>query len=135
MKLYELTYLISSEFSEEELENFQKKINSFIQEEGGILEKSENPIKRKLEYPIKKKGRAYLVTTKFRSEPEKLENLDKRMKKEPSLLRYMIFTKKEPEKIKIPEIRPKTEIKKIKKEKKVELEKIDEKLNEILGKI
>lgn len=132
MKDYDLTYLISPDLSEQELEDFLKKINLFIQEEGGKVKKYEGPLKKRLKYPINKTDKAYLATTKFHFEADKLENLDKKLKKESSLLRYLILTdeKKLPKKIRIPKIKPGA---KVKKEKRVELEKIDEKLNEILG--
>lgn len=135
MKLYELTYLISPDFSEEELKVFQEKINSFVREDGGRLEKSKDPIERKLEYPIKKRGRAHLAVSDFHFEPEKLENLEKKLKQESSILRYLILAKRIPKKIEITKITPEVKIKKFKKEKKVELEKIEEKLEEILGEI
>lgn len=135
MNYYELIYLISPNLSEEELKAFQEKISSFVQAEEGRLEKSKNPINKKLEYPIKNKDTAFLATLNFYSDPEKLENLEKKLKKESPILRYLILNRKTPEKIKIPEIKPKTEIKKIRKEEKVKLEKIEEKLDEILGEI
>ncbi|MBZ9569677.1 30S ribosomal protein S6 [Patescibacteria group bacterium] len=135
MKFYELTYLISPDLSEEELRVFQEKINSFIKEDGGRLEKSKNPIERKLEYPIKERERGHLATLDFHFEPEKLENLEKKLKRESSILRYLILAKRISKKIEIPRITPEIKIKKFKKEKKVELEKIEEKLEEILGEI
>ena len=114
MKNYELTYLISPDFSEEESKKFSEKINRFIQEEAGILEKSLSPFKKKLGYPIKKKGEGYLVTSNFSFQPtadqsrptagqpkvekagnpEKLENLEKKLKSENQILRYIILIKK-----------------------------------------
>lgn len=132
MKYYELSYLISPDLSEQEVKAFQEKINSFLLDEGGRLENSKNPIKKKMGYPIKKNEEGFLATLNFYLKPERLDNLEKKLKKEPSILRYLILNKKIPEKIKIPEIKPRI---KIKKEKKVKLEKIDEKLDEILGKI
>ena len=58
MRYYELTYLISPELSEEGLKNFQEKITSSIQTEGGNLGKTNGIIKQNLASPIKKKGRA-----------------------------------------------------------------------------
>jgi small subunit ribosomal protein S6 len=131
MRPYQLTYLISPDVSEEELEGFLQKISSFIQETGGKIKKSENPLKKRLKYLVKEKDKAYLLNTKFYFEPDKLEDLDKKLKKEPLLLRHLILTDEKPsERIKIPTIKPKV---KVKKEKKVELKKIDEKLDEILG--
>ena len=46
MKFYELAYLISPNLLEQEVKNFLEKISSFIQKEGGVLEKIENFQKR-----------------------------------------------------------------------------------------
>jgi small subunit ribosomal protein S6 len=133
MRYYELTYLISPELSEKEIEELQKKISSLIEAEGGKVEKFNKPAKRKLRYPIKKKEEGYLATLYFYCLPQKLANLDEKFKKDSSILRYLILTKKTPKKeVKALKIEKKAEIK---KEKKVKLEEIDKKLEEILGQI
>jgi len=98
MKNYELTYLIPSDFSEEDLKNMSAKINSFIQEETGTLEKITKPFKKKLGYPIKKKEDSFLVSLNFSLDPDKLKSLGKKLKAENQILRYMILIKT-PEKI------------------------------------
>jgi len=45
MKYYELTYIISPDLTEEELKKLSEIITNFIQEEGGFLEKIQNPLK------------------------------------------------------------------------------------------
>lgn len=132
MKFYELTYLISPEFSEEELKIFQEKVTSLIKNEGGEIKKIKNPIKKKLAYPIKKKNEAFLATLYFSLSPAKLKDLEKKLKSESKILRYLTLTEKEIAKVKIPEIIPKVKVPKVKK---VELEKIEEKLEEILGQL
>ena len=134
MKLYELTYLISPDISEEELKIFQEKINSFLEEEGGKSEGLKLPIRKRLAYPIKKKNEAYLGILNFYLSPEKLEIFEKKLKKEPKILRYLLLKERLPKKIEIPRIRPKAKAPKVKKEKKVELKEIEKKLEEILGK-
>jgi ribosomal protein S6 len=132
MHSYELTYLISPDLSAEELKTLQEKINSFLEE--GKPESFKLPVKKRLAYPIKKKSEAYLGTLSFYLSPEKLENFEKKLKKEPKILRYLLLKKEVTKKIEIPRIKPETKAPKVKKEKKVELEKIEEKLEEILGK-
>jgi len=134
MKSYELTYLISPDLSEEELKIFLEKIDSFLEEEGGKSEGLKLPIKKRLAYPIKKKNEGYFGILNFYLSPEKLENFEKKLKKVPEILRYLLLRKGLLKKIEIPRIRPKAKAPKVKKEKKVELEKIEEKLEEILGK-
>lgn len=134
MKLYELTCLISPELSLEELNSFQKQIISFIQEEEGILGRINKITKKNLAYPIKKKDEANLLILDFHIDPENLKNLEKKIKNQYQILRYLFSIKKAEKpvlKIKEPWEFPKKVFAKATKPK-VELEKIDEKLEEIL---
>jgi small subunit ribosomal protein S6 len=127
MKSYQLTYLISPRLNEEELKKIEEKLNSAIKEEGGILKNSEILGRKKLTSKIKREEEAVLVNLNFDLEPEKIENLKKEIKAESKILRYLLISKEEERKrAEAPKI------KKIKKEK-VELEKIEEKLKEILN--
>ena len=149
MKLYELIYLSSTDLSKEELNLLQEKIISLIREVGGELLVGESLantfVRKKLASPIKNKGEAYFTALSFRFEPEKLENLEKKLKLENQILRYLILVKPKPEKL----FEPKpTQIlparlafgnskaggprKTLKKKPKVELKEIEKKLDEIL---
>lgn len=131
MRFYEISYLVSPNISKEELKNFQEKINSLIQKEGGILFDINPPKKRVLAYPIKKNKEAYFLNLTFHFPEEKIENFEKKLKEEKQILRYLILTKRKPELVGMPK---KPSIKKVEKPKKVELKEIEEKLEEILGK-
>lgn len=137
MRYYELTCLISPNLSESELKSLQEKIVDFLQDEQGILV-SENPIKpikKKLAYPIKKMNQAYLLSFDFQLNPEKLENLKRKIMAEEKILRHLILTKKMPKlEAKLIKI-PKKPAKVYKKsfQPKVELKEIEKKLEEILG--
>jgi len=137
MKDYELTYLISPDLSEEESRVFQEKIVSRIQAEEGILSGVRPPVIKSLAYPIKKKWSAYLISLVFQLAPEKLENLQRKLKEEPQILRYLLSIKpSEAREVVAParKPRPKAALPKIKKpEIKVELKEIEKKLEEILG--
>jgi len=131
MKLYELTYLISPGLSEEGLKSLGEKINSLIQKEGGVLNEVNLPIKKGLVYPIKKNKETFLASLNFYLEPGRLENLEKELKTEKKILRYLILAKKPPTKILVggkprKVIKPKPKVK-------VELKEIEKKLEEILG--
>jgi small subunit ribosomal protein S6 len=132
MKYYELTCLISPDFKEEELKDYQEKITSLIVKEEGILDKVKSFGKKKLAYPIKKKETAYLSTISFYLSPQKIVNLEKKIKREAEILRYLILAKKISEIKKAPQISLPT-AKKMEKPKKVELKDIEKKLKEILG--
>ncbi len=133
MKNYELTCLISPDFPEIELQSFQEKIIAFLQQKQAVLlnEVHLKPAKIKLAYPIKKVNQAYLINFNFKINPDELENLEKELKEEPSLLRYTILLKKISKKIRKPERVPRTAKKP--SQPKVELKEIEKKLEEILG--
>lgn len=137
MKLYELTYLISPDLSDEEINYFTEKIISLIKEEEGTIEKTSETIKKRFAHPIKNQSQGYLAILNFQLVPEKLANLEKKLKSENQILRYLILTKPPTKEIirrskRLPPIR--TPEKMIKpKPKKVELKEVEKKLEEILG--
>lgn len=130
MKFYELNYLILPDLKDEELNLLQEKIISLIQENGGVLVSNTTAIKKLLLYPIKKRTEAFLATLSFQLNPEKLANLEKKLKEEKSILRYLIVSKRLYKKTLPPE-----KSKRVIKGEKVELKDIDKKLKEILGEL
>jgi len=125
MKLYELTYLISPELSESELKSLNEKINSLIQKEKGVLNEAKMPMKKKLAYPIKKQREAFLINLSFYFQAEKLGSLEKELKSEKKILRYLILARPKSKIAKVRK-RPAKVIPKIPaKEKKVELKEIE----------
>lgn len=137
MRLYELNYLISPDLSEEELGAIQEKINTWVQEEKGILGEINKPIKKILAYPIKKSGQAYLGYLKFQIDAEKITNLEKKLKAEEKIIRYLTLAKKLRKIEKAPRRMAKKFISPIikagvPKKEKAELETIEQKLEEIL---
>jgi len=137
MKFYELTYLISPDLSEEEANAFQDKITSQIQQEGGVLNEVKHPIREQLAFAIKKKRSAYLSSLSFQLAPEKLENLEKKLKEDSQILRYLILIKSPIKEVIIPS-RKGSKLKEVlpevkKPRTKVELKEIEKKLEEILG--
>ncbi len=137
MKYYELTYLISSETKEESIKELAEEINSFIQKEKGVITKSENPFPETLAYPIKKQKTAFWVSSEFYLDPEKIEELRKKLKKETGILRFLLVSKKMPGKPAFAKAsasgQTKSAEEKEKPEKKVELKEIEKKLEEILN--
>ena len=141
MKSYELSYLISPELSLEALKAFQEKTTAFLQEQNGVLGNSYESKKTRLGYPIKDKKEAYLVTFYFQMNPEKLAEFEKKLKLEEPILRYIILSKKvRKQKLEIPQRKkpsPRTIAPPLKKEKpkikKVKIQELEKKLEEILG--
>ncbi|MBI2020899.1 30S ribosomal protein S6 [Candidatus Giovannonibacteria bacterium] len=147
-KLYELSYLISPALSEEEALNFHQKTKNSLLSYNGIIENDGNILKRKLSYPIKKMREAYFAHFRFLAPAEKITDFKNQLRN-PEILRSLIvetknvpqnFIPREPKKppetkiveespvaVKIPaqttELEPVSNI-----------EEIDKKLEEILGK-
>lgn len=140
MRFYELTYLLSSEFSEGEIKKFLEEMVFFIKERGGILEGDpyrDKITKRKLPSPINKEKEAYLSSLNFYLQPLEIEKLKTKLDSEKRTLRYIILSKKVPKKeVKAPRIFSK--IPRAEKEtkvapEKVDLKEIEKKLEEILN--
>jgi len=137
-KIYELTCLISPDSSEKDLKNLIQGIKNFIANEKGVLKKETNPVKQELGYPIKEKNEAFLVNFTIELNPESLERLEKDLKEKKEILRYIILVRKSEKEIPIKTKKKPEELivdkkeEEIKRPEKIELEKIDEKIEEIL---
>jgi ribosomal protein S6 len=131
-KTYELTYLISSILTEDEAKALQSKIGELVVSEGGSVKDSLTPARKKLAYPINKEVQAYLAVIDFQLKPEKLANLEKALKAETQILRYLLLIKKPFREMKRSRLVMEPKVKKTKEEKRVELNEIEKKLEEIL---
>ena len=134
---------------ENEVKSLQEKINSFIADGQGALDRIENVTKKRLGGPIKNQAAVQMGTLNFYMAPEKLADLEKKLKSEGQIIRHMILYRK-PRKAeaarrirKIPDSISKNSEKPaqegrgssnaIGRPKKVEIKEIEKKLEEILG--
>jgi len=129
MKYYELTYLITPDLSEKDLEELLNKIPNIITGFSGIVEKIQKSEKIKLGYPINKKNGAFLASLDFSLNQEKIKELEEKIKSEKAILKYLIINKKRGGFSAKKERRKPVEKN---KEEKVEIEKINETIDEIL---
>jgi small subunit ribosomal protein S6 len=128
MNLYEFTYLISPELSKEEIKSLQEKIKSLVIKEKGVLGKINPPVRKRLAFKIKKEKEAFLDTITFSLDSENLKKIEKELKQQKQILRYLLFKKNLMKK------RAKfTARTKVKPKTKVELKEIEKKLDEILN--
>ncbi|MDO8436373.1 MAG: 30S ribosomal protein S6 [bacterium] len=145
MNHYELTYLVASSVPEEEIRKIREKITAFSEEKGGLFQDQSFPLKKKLAYPIKKETEAYLCVATFQLNPEHIDGMEKILKEENRILRHLILTKK-PSQIRVEkaeEFKIRFPLKRKEgtteqsitrpQEKKVELEEIEKRLEEILN--
>lgn len=131
MSYYELTVLTAPEFGEEEAKIIFQKILELFQGPDSKIETAKEPVKTTLGHPIKKRLEAYLFSLNFWTAAEKLPGIKKSLDGEKGILRYLIFAR-QPQAI--VEIVKKPKITRKISEKKVELQEIEKKLDEILGK-
>jgi len=138
MKNYELTYLVSPDLTDSELEDLNGKVANFIREKDGSVSAVSTPSKIKLGYKIGKKEDAFMASCYFSAEQSRLAEIKTFIESQTDVLRHIIVIKK---KIKEPIIRierPKVSISteaKIEESKESEEinKKIDEKIDEILN--
>ena len=140
---YELLYIISNKYSENELAPIIDKVRKIINNQEGNITFSEEWGKKRLAYPIKHFRYGYYNLVEFDLAGEKLAKVDQMLRLANEILRHQIVNKKqktvkaiEKEK-KIAEkiaVKKEKEIKKekIKDKEKVELKDLDEKLDKIL---
>ena len=148
--LYEVAYLVSSAYSEEEAQNFQQTLKNLVQSAGGLIDQEGEVIKRRLAYPIQKMREAHLGSFRFLLSAEKIGELETKLKGSKEVLRHLIVhTKRQPPRairsqilrpsVFTPEFEtaPKQEKKRVPAapmEPAADIAEIDKKLEEILGK-
>ncbi|MFH1780395.1 MAG: hypothetical protein ABH841_00055 [Candidatus Nealsonbacteria bacterium] len=117
MKLYELNYVPVPGMSEDEQKTLAERVVTAL----------EAP-------PISQHSNGFLTTVDFNSEPEKIQDIEERLKHEPQIQRCLVL-KKKLFKFKARILRREEFSKKIEKETnqpKVEMKEIEKKLDEIL---
>ena len=96
---YELSYLILGQLSQDAAAAISQQINESLQQAGGMVSESRLPQKINLAYQIKKELTAFLQTTYFGLEPEKLAEVKKKLEETKEILRFLILRKVEAKKM------------------------------------
>ena len=159
---YELTTIIDSNIPDNEHEKIIGKIKELITKHQGEITSENNLGRRKLSYPIEKLLKGVFICLEFNLEPKSLKAIEKELKLDKTIIRYLIVKKPENVKLlnseeikkdkienltplkKIPKIKEKTPLVTEKNEKKEEvkedkdfnkkdLNELDRKLDEILN--
>lgn len=91
MRDYELLYIIKTEATDEQIEATIEKFSGILTKENATIASVDKWGKRKLAYEIDKKFRdGYYVLVKFTSESNAINETDRLMKIDESILRHMI---------------------------------------------
>ena len=89
-KNYEVAYLLSPTLAEADVLAYAAKVSALVEELGGMIRRVEQARKYKLAYAIKKEINTYFGWTTFRIQPEKIAEFDKRCKAHTETLRFLI---------------------------------------------
>jgi len=146
---YELLYLVSNQFSEEELTPVKERVLGFITANGGTVTHNDDLGKKRLAYKIKQFRHGYYQLLEFDAPAEAAPKIDHQLRLASEILRHQLVKcqpktaadlEKEAavmkklttiEEVK-PEEAPKPPAAAAGEEKKIELSDLDDKLNQIL---
>lgn len=95
MRDYELTLVLDPDLKTEEQKKLQTKIAKLITDFKGKIAKKDEWGKKELSYPIKKKKMGVYFCWFVKLLPEAVGQLDKKLKLEESIMRYLIIKKEE----------------------------------------
>ncbi|MBU1149253.1 30S ribosomal protein S6 [Patescibacteria group bacterium] len=136
---YELIIIIPATFSDQEIPAISEKVAGLITKEGGQIQLEDNLGRKKLTYPIKKNEVGTYLLYQFTGGGSLVGKIEKTIKMSPEIIRYLIITDPiKPEDIKPEkeEIAPVSQLIRKKadttKSKKINLEDLEEKLDNIL---
>ena len=140
-KNYEFAYLLSSSIAEGAVLAYTGKLTGLIEEGRGVIRHVEEPKRRQFAYPVKKQKTGYFGWTTFAMAPEALAELKKKLKSFEEILRILLveeeIEKRQPflrsfaPRAAKPWVTPKETAR---SDEKLDLEALDKKLEEILGK-
>ena len=150
---YELLYILANKYSEDEAKEISEKVKKIISENGGKINLFDDWGKKKLAYPVKGYKHGYYALVEFENETKNIERINMLLRNSGDILRHQIVVKiiktakqleaekKISEKIAAKKIEQKKEEeqqakkeeeKPKRKKEKVDIEKLDEKLDNIL---
>lgn len=136
---YELLYIISNKYGENELNPIMEKVKSAIKEGEGNITYGEEWGKKRLAYPIKHFNYGYYVLLEFDAVGAKLSALDRTLRLMNEVLRHQIVKKeikaagkKEKSERVAPKAAEKERAEKDKAKEKTNLKDLDERLDKIL---
>ncbi len=93
MNQYEVLYVITPELDEEADKVVMDKFADIITANGGEIEKTDVWGKRRLAYPIDYKTEGFYVLVVFNANPELPRELERNMRNDERLMRYMVTRK------------------------------------------
>ena len=90
MRSYELMFIVHPDVEESAFNELVEKVNGWIKDSGGVVEKTDLWGKRKLAYPIQKQNDGQYVLIKTQLEPEFCSQLEHNMGLQESVMRFLL---------------------------------------------
>ncbi|MCX6759814.1 MAG: 30S ribosomal protein S6 [Candidatus Nealsonbacteria bacterium] len=91
MRIYEINYIVSGSSTEEELKSISEKINGFITESSGKVEKTAEPAKKSLGFRMSGQKDIYFNSVIFSMPQENIIEFEKKVKGENNISRYNLL--------------------------------------------
>jgi small subunit ribosomal protein S6 len=96
---YELTTIINPNIPDNELSEIIEKVKGLITDNKGEITSEENLGRKKLSYPIEKLLKGVFICLEFNLEPKTLKAIEKELKLDKTIIRYLVV--KKPENVKV----------------------------------
>jgi small subunit ribosomal protein S6 len=88
---YEFTYILDGVLAEDQIKDYVNQINKLITENGGEIVETEEWGMKQLAYPIRNRNNGYYVNLYFNSGPELPATLDRYLRIEERVLRFLLL--------------------------------------------
>lgn len=86
---YELTYIVNSVISDEQVKDMVSRVTNYVSENGGDIIEVDEWGARRLAYPIQKKRNGYYVNMYFNAPGDIIPRLERSLEIDDNILRYL----------------------------------------------
>lgn len=86
---YELTYIVNSVISDEQVKDMVSRITAYVTENGGDIIEVDEWGARRLAFPIQKKRNGYYVNMYFTAPGDMIPRLERTLEIDDNILRYL----------------------------------------------
>jgi small subunit ribosomal protein S6 len=90
MRSYELMYIVRPDVEETAFNNLVEKVNDWIKDSGGEVEKVDLWGKRRLAYPIQKQNEGQYVLVKTQLDPDFCSELEHNLGLQETVMRFLL---------------------------------------------
>jgi small subunit ribosomal protein S6 len=93
MRDYELIFIVHPDLEQTAFDEVVDRVKGWVGDEGGALSKVDIWGKRRLAYPINKKGEGQYVYIETQLPPDSVVNLERNLRLQEPILRFLITAK------------------------------------------